>query len=124
MLRLWCFYYMRARQRETFILFSGHRRCARTSASNFRVFLAKWKCKISSSQLCVIVGLQHKGSPFSVIHVWAFVLCSSFVGNTEVEIDVKRYYCKAGIKSIQVRRARVVLGPRASEEASPGHQIP
>uniref|UniRef100_A0A8C8FMR2 Extended synaptotagmin-2 n=1 Tax=Oncorhynchus tshawytscha TaxID=74940 RepID=A0A8C8FMR2_ONCTS len=26
----------------------------------------------------------------------------SFVGNTEIDVDVKRYYCKAGIKSIQV----------------------
>uniref|UniRef100_A0A8C7VLL2 Extended synaptotagmin-like protein 2b n=1 Tax=Oncorhynchus mykiss TaxID=8022 RepID=A0A8C7VLL2_ONCMY len=26
----------------------------------------------------------------------------SFVGNTEIDVDIKRYYCKAGIKSIQV----------------------
>uniref|UniRef100_A0AAX7VMX2 Extended synaptotagmin-like protein 2b n=1 Tax=Astatotilapia calliptera TaxID=8154 RepID=A0AAX7VMX2_ASTCA len=26
----------------------------------------------------------------------------SFVGNTEIEVDIKRYYCKAGIKSIQL----------------------
>uniref|UniRef100_A0A673XH77 Extended synaptotagmin 2 n=1 Tax=Salmo trutta TaxID=8032 RepID=A0A673XH77_SALTR len=26
----------------------------------------------------------------------------SFVGNTEIDVDVKRYYCKAGIKSIQL----------------------
>lgn len=32
-----------------------------------------------------------------------FVLLSlSFVGNTEIDIDIKRYYCKAGIKNIQV----------------------
>lgn len=33
----------------------------------------------------------------------------SFVGNTEIEVDVKRYYCKAGIKSVQVRRAAFSL---------------
>lgn len=27
----------------------------------------------------------------------------SFVGNTEIDVDIKRYYCKAGIKSIQVQ---------------------
>uniref|UniRef100_A0A4W6FJY7 Extended synaptotagmin 2 n=1 Tax=Lates calcarifer TaxID=8187 RepID=A0A4W6FJY7_LATCA len=26
----------------------------------------------------------------------------SFVGNTEIDVDIKRYYCKAGIKSIQI----------------------
>lgn len=27
----------------------------------------------------------------------------SFVGNTEIDVDIKKYYCRAGIKSIQVR---------------------
>lgn len=31
-----------------------------------------------------------------------FVFRNSFVANTEIEMDIKRYYCKAGIKSIQV----------------------
>lgn len=31
-------------------------------------------------------------------------LSFSFVGNTEIDVDIKRYYCKAGIKSIQVRK--------------------
>ncbi|KAL2085590.1 hypothetical protein ACEWY4_018910 [Coilia grayii] len=36
----------------------------------------------------------------------------SFVGSTEIDVDVKRYYCKAGIKSIQVHGVlRVVLEP-------------
>ncbi|KAM3593373.1 uncharacterized protein V6R79_011612 [Siganus canaliculatus] len=36
----------------------------------------------------------------------------SFVGNTEIDIDVKRYYCKAGIKSIQMHGVlRVVMEP-------------
>uniref|UniRef100_A0A8C3AWH3 Extended synaptotagmin 2 n=1 Tax=Cyclopterus lumpus TaxID=8103 RepID=A0A8C3AWH3_CYCLU len=36
----------------------------------------------------------------------------SFVGNTEIDIDIKRYYCKAGIKSIQIHGVlRVVLEP-------------
>ncbi|XP_023828954.1 extended synaptotagmin-2 isoform X3 [Salvelinus sp. IW2-2015] len=36
----------------------------------------------------------------------------SFVGNTEIDVDVKRYYCKAGIKSIQLHGVlRVVLEP-------------
>ncbi|XP_061778224.1 extended synaptotagmin-2 isoform X6 [Nerophis ophidion] len=36
----------------------------------------------------------------------------SFVGNTEVEVDVKRYYCKAGIKSIQIHGVlRVLMEP-------------
>ncbi|CAF89392.1 unnamed protein product, partial [Tetraodon nigroviridis] len=41
-----------------------------------------------------------------------FCVCLSFVGNTEIEIDIKRYYCKAGIKSIQMHGVlRVVLEP-------------
>ncbi|XP_037311485.2 extended synaptotagmin-2 isoform X2 [Pungitius pungitius] len=36
----------------------------------------------------------------------------SFVGNTEIDIDIKRYYCKAGIKSIQIHGVlRVVMEP-------------
>ncbi|XP_061877611.1 extended synaptotagmin-2 isoform X1 [Entelurus aequoreus] len=36
----------------------------------------------------------------------------SFVGNTEVEVDVKRYYCKAGIRSIQIHGVlRVLMEP-------------
>ncbi|MCI4377017.1 hypothetical protein PGIGA_G00198570 [Pangasianodon gigas] len=36
----------------------------------------------------------------------------SFVANTEIEMDIKRYYCKAGIKSIQLHGVlRVVLEP-------------
>lgn len=26
----------------------------------------------------------------------------SFVGNTEIDVDIKKFYCRAGIKSIQV----------------------
>ncbi|KAJ8376790.1 hypothetical protein SKAU_G00073700 [Synaphobranchus kaupii] len=36
----------------------------------------------------------------------------SFVGNTEIDIDVKRYYCRAGIKSIQLHGVlRVIMEP-------------
>ncbi|XP_073344662.1 extended synaptotagmin-2 [Pagrus major] len=36
----------------------------------------------------------------------------SFVGNTEIDVDIKRYYCKAGIKSIQMHGVlRVVMEP-------------
>uniref|UniRef100_UPI0037E8EED9 extended synaptotagmin-2 n=1 Tax=Semicossyphus pulcher TaxID=241346 RepID=UPI0037E8EED9 len=36
----------------------------------------------------------------------------SFVGNTEIDVDIKRYYCKAGIKSIQIHgMLRVVMEP-------------
>ncbi|KAM8822501.1 extended synaptotagmin-2 isoform 3-T3 [Spinachia spinachia] len=36
----------------------------------------------------------------------------SFVGNTEIDIDIKRYYCRAGIKSIQIHGVlRVVMEP-------------
>ncbi|KAG7218968.1 hypothetical protein INR49_005546, partial [Caranx melampygus] len=31
----------------------------------------------------------------------------SFVGNTEIDVDIKKYYCRAGIKSIQVRTGGV-----------------
>ncbi|KAM4718201.1 extended synaptotagmin-2 isoform 2-T2 [Anableps anableps] len=35
-----------------------------------------------------------------------------FVGNTEIDVDIKRYYCKAGIKSIQIHGVlRVVMEP-------------
>ncbi|XP_038149489.1 extended synaptotagmin-2 isoform X4 [Cyprinodon tularosa] len=36
----------------------------------------------------------------------------SFVGNTEIDIDIKKYYCRAGIKSIQLQgMLRVVMEP-------------
>ncbi|XP_037549870.1 extended synaptotagmin-2-A [Nematolebias whitei] len=36
----------------------------------------------------------------------------SFVGNTEIDVDIKRYYCKAGIKSIQIHGVlRLVMEP-------------
>ncbi|XP_037537331.1 extended synaptotagmin-2 [Nematolebias whitei] len=36
----------------------------------------------------------------------------SFVGNTEIDVDIKKYYCKAGIKSIQLHGVlRVVMEP-------------
>ncbi|XP_077410988.1 extended synaptotagmin-2 isoform X2 [Vanacampus margaritifer] len=36
----------------------------------------------------------------------------SFVGNTEIDVDIKRYYCKAGIKSIQIHGLlRVLMEP-------------
>ncbi|XP_055062954.2 extended synaptotagmin-2-B isoform X1 [Misgurnus anguillicaudatus] len=36
----------------------------------------------------------------------------SYVGNTEIDVDVKRYYCRAGIKSIQLHGVlRVILEP-------------
>ncbi|KAM4556096.1 extended synaptotagmin-2-B isoform 2-T2 [Fundulus diaphanus] len=36
----------------------------------------------------------------------------SFVGNTEIDVDIKKYYCKAGIKSIQLHgMLRVVMEP-------------
>uniref|UniRef100_A0A8C5HRX2 Extended synaptotagmin-2 n=1 Tax=Gouania willdenowi TaxID=441366 RepID=A0A8C5HRX2_GOUWI len=36
----------------------------------------------------------------------------SFVGNTEIDVDIKRYYCKAGIQSIQIHGVlRVVMEP-------------
>uniref|UniRef100_A0A3Q3MVA6 Extended synaptotagmin-like protein 2b n=1 Tax=Labrus bergylta TaxID=56723 RepID=A0A3Q3MVA6_9LABR len=36
----------------------------------------------------------------------------SFVGNTEIDVDIKRYYCRAGIKSIQIHGVlRVVMEP-------------
>ncbi|MEQ2179791.1 Extended synaptotagmin-2, partial [Goodea atripinnis] len=35
-----------------------------------------------------------------------------FVGNTEIDVDIKRYYCKAGIRSIQIHGVlRVVMEP-------------
>uniref|UniRef100_A0A3B4CVN4 Extended synaptotagmin-like protein 2b n=1 Tax=Pygocentrus nattereri TaxID=42514 RepID=A0A3B4CVN4_PYGNA len=40
----------------------------------------------------------------------------SFVANTEIDVDIKRYYCKAGIKSIQLHGVlRVVLEPLLAE---------
>uniref|UniRef100_A0A8C2ZTG6 Extended synaptotagmin 2 n=1 Tax=Cyclopterus lumpus TaxID=8103 RepID=A0A8C2ZTG6_CYCLU len=36
----------------------------------------------------------------------------SFVGNTEIDVDIKKYYCRAGIKSIQLHgTVRVVMEP-------------
>ncbi|XP_067308640.1 extended synaptotagmin-2-A isoform X2 [Pseudorasbora parva] len=36
----------------------------------------------------------------------------SFVGNTEIDVDIKKYYCRAGIKSIQLNGVlRVIMDP-------------
>ncbi|KPP60145.1 hypothetical protein Z043_121876, partial [Scleropages formosus] len=36
----------------------------------------------------------------------------SFAGNTEIDVDIKRYYCRAGIKSIQLQGVvRVIMEP-------------
>uniref|UniRef100_A0A8D2ZVW1 Extended synaptotagmin-like protein 2a n=1 Tax=Scophthalmus maximus TaxID=52904 RepID=A0A8D2ZVW1_SCOMX len=36
----------------------------------------------------------------------------SFIGNTEIDVDIKKYYCRAGIKSIQLNGVmRVVMEP-------------
>ncbi|XP_043109403.1 extended synaptotagmin-2-A isoform X3 [Puntigrus tetrazona] len=36
----------------------------------------------------------------------------SFVGNTEIDVDIKKYYCRAGIKSIQLNGLlRVIMEP-------------
>ncbi|XP_063777986.1 extended synaptotagmin-2 isoform X2 [Pseudophryne corroboree] len=36
----------------------------------------------------------------------------SFVGNTEIDLEIKRYFCKAGVKSIQLHGTlRVILEP-------------
>ncbi|XP_034470082.1 extended synaptotagmin-2-A isoform X1 [Hippoglossus hippoglossus] len=36
----------------------------------------------------------------------------SFVGNTEIDVDIKKFYCRAGIKSIQLQGVmRVVMEP-------------
>ncbi|CAL8347157.1 unnamed protein product [Merluccius merluccius] len=36
----------------------------------------------------------------------------SFAGNTEIDVDIKKYYCRAGIKSIQLQGVlRVVMDP-------------
>ncbi|XP_037644470.1 extended synaptotagmin-2-A-like isoform X3 [Sebastes umbrosus] len=36
----------------------------------------------------------------------------SFVGNTEIDVDIKKFYCRAGIKSIQLHgTVRVVMEP-------------
>ncbi|XP_072543261.1 extended synaptotagmin-2 isoform X4 [Salminus brasiliensis] len=40
----------------------------------------------------------------------------SFAANTEIDVDIKRYYCKAGIKSVQLHGVlRVVLEPLLGE---------
>uniref|UniRef100_A0AAR2JQA5 Extended synaptotagmin-like protein 2a n=1 Tax=Pygocentrus nattereri TaxID=42514 RepID=A0AAR2JQA5_PYGNA len=36
----------------------------------------------------------------------------SFIGNTEIDVEIKKYYCKAGIKSIQLHGVlRVIMEP-------------
>lgn len=32
-----------------------------------------------------------------------FLYLCSFVGNTEIDVEIKKYYCRAGITSIQVK---------------------
>lgn len=68
---------------------------------------------LSSSQqrLTFPVNATYSSSVFLSGHVFSVraalslhFLCAplSFVGNTEIDVDIKKYYCRAGIKSIQV----------------------
>ncbi|NWX20326.1 ESYT2 protein, partial [Aegotheles bennettii] len=41
-----------------------------------------------------------------------FFFCFSFVGNCEIDLEIKRYFCRAGVKSIQIHGTmRVILEP-------------
>nr|XP_043896869.1 extended synaptotagmin-2-A [Solea senegalensis] len=46
----------------------------------------------------------------------------SFVGNTEIDVDIKKYYCRAGIKSIQaLLYSLMAVGPKESLDLSVLH---
>lgn len=42
------------------------------------------------------------------------------MGNTEIDVDIKRYYCKAGIKSVQVQRVPIYFFPHLLLHADKG----
>lgn len=55
----------------------------------------------------VVFGLfylifKHALGELGSINTPLFHHSCSFVGNTEIDVDIKKYYCRAGIKSIQV----------------------
>uniref|UniRef100_A0A673LT11 Extended synaptotagmin-2-like n=1 Tax=Sinocyclocheilus rhinocerous TaxID=307959 RepID=A0A673LT11_9TELE len=60
-------------------------------------------------QVCMLTAYEHS-MPTKCFNIYLFFY--SFVGNTEIDVDVKRYYCRAGIKSIQLHGVlRVILEP-------------
>lgn len=53
----------------------------------------------------IVTIVFHINSLLSHLFLFVFFTATfSFVGNTEIDIDIKKYYCRAGIKSIQVWR--------------------
>lgn len=71
--------------------------------------------KVECSSVCVFIFVR-AAKKAKLSNEWTdsgssrLTLCSSslsFVGNTEIDVDIKRYYCKAGIKSIQVRNVPI-----------------
>uniref|UniRef100_A0A672PLQ0 Extended synaptotagmin 2 n=1 Tax=Sinocyclocheilus grahami TaxID=75366 RepID=A0A672PLQ0_SINGR len=57
-------------------------------------------------QVCMLTAYEHSMLTKGIL------LENIFVGNTEIDVDVKRYYCRAGIKSIQLHGVlRVILEP-------------
>lgn len=64
---------------------------------------SSWTCR--SGEPCLSKkSFMSRKSWYKIFHQPALCFLSfSFVGNTEIDVDIKRYYCKAGIKSIQVR---------------------
>lgn len=76
-----------------------HREWQRTSPAGF-VY------QVNSLLFCLWICLCHLSLLLAFIRrscAWHLrFLCSSYVGNVEINVEVKRYFCKAGVKGIQV----------------------
>uniref|UniRef100_A0A7N8XUP5 Extended synaptotagmin-like protein 1a n=1 Tax=Mastacembelus armatus TaxID=205130 RepID=A0A7N8XUP5_9TELE len=54
---------------------------------------------------------NHQG-PFCSVHFWMCLFCFSYAGDVEVNVEIKKYFCKAGVKGIQLNgKLRVILEP-------------
>lgn len=76
-----------------------HREWQRTSPARsvyqVNVYPLVFGCA-SLSRLCIAALMRHCCR-------WHFCSCiPSYVGNVEIDVEVKRYFCKAGVKGIQV----------------------
>uniref|UniRef100_A0A9J8CJJ1 Extended synaptotagmin-like protein 1a n=1 Tax=Cyprinus carpio carpio TaxID=630221 RepID=A0A9J8CJJ1_CYPCA len=57
-------------------------------------------------------ALRFVSNPWLIAVFKSFWLCCSYAGDVEINVEVKKYFCKAGVKGIQLHgKLRVILEP-------------
>lgn len=66
-----------------------------------------------------LLDLKTKSVSLLLRRCWQFFFCFfSYVGNVEINVEVKKYFCKAGVKGIQVCWAESGLRKASSPQSS------